>query len=576
MRSLQSKIIALLLSLSLFACNIKDVEPYIDPNPLPESDIVLDDLVDMEVYAEGMKVDCRYYAGKFTSRILVNQTIYNAPEMVNIDRAGYYRIEIFTKNSSADATDVIRMVILDPERGEAEWGLPPWTPEEVETEIIGTQEIELIYPGNIPEGYSFPLVVVVDGQLTQSIVNLEGKVGSNSFLIKRGVGSIWIPGENMAADQLVIDHRTFPIQTGKLEGPPMSLSGVLPADMHIPPGSYVNISGDLTIPQGTNLTIDAGSFISIDPAVNIYNEGTLEFNGSEASPLTVTCSNPESYWGGVIGTGAGNSVEATHTIFGRSGYHSGADYNWGHAHRQALFYSENGSIILDHSYMIDHVGQVCYSLFATVKMESCLIQRAKTGGQLNDSKVSISHSVFTDFPDDSRDYKDNDNDALYLIACFANISSSVFMYAKDDGLDSGGGGTDGLVRVSDTRFEAIFHEGAALSGGSSAGKNQYFTSCLFLNCGQGLELGFSSSAHHVYVDSCSFLRNGVGIRYGDCYAYGVSGYLSVSNSESLESSYADVWNMDRYEWIADTMHMDFDNVWVSKRIPMYPQLKVLE
>ena len=568
--------IALLLSLSLLACNNKEPEPYIDPNPLPDSDIVLDDLVDMEVYAKGMKVDCRYFDGKFTSRILVNQTIYNAPEMVNIDGAGYYRIEIFTKNSLADAPDVIRMVILDPERGETEWGLPPWTPEEVVTEVIGTQEIEMIYPGNIPDGYSFPLVLIADGPLTSSTVNLKAKVGSNSFLIKRGVGSIWIPAGNQAADQLVIDHRTFPIQTGKLEGPPMDLSGVIPIDMYIPPGSYLNISGDLTIPSGVNLTIDEGSFISIDPAVNIYNEGTLVFKGSEASPLTVSCSNPESYWGGVIGTGAGNSVEATYTIFGKSGYHNGADYNWGHAHRQALFYSENGLISLDHCYMIDHIGQICYSLFATVKMESCLVQRAKTGGQLNDSKVSISHSVFTDIPDDSRDYQDKDNDALYLIACIADISSSVFMYAKDDGLDSGGGGTDGLVRVSNTRFEAIFHEGAALSGGSSAGKNQFFTSCIFLNCGQGLELGFSSSTHHVYVDSCSFLRNGVGIRYGDCYDFGVYGYLSVSNSESLENSYADVWNMDRLDWIADTMHMEFDNVWVSKGNPMYPQLKILE
>ena len=78
------------------------------------------------------------------------------------------------------------------------------------------------------------------------------------------------------------------------------------------------------------------------------------------------------------------------------------------------------------------------------------------------------------------------------------------------------------------------------------------------------------------MDSCSFLRNGVGIRYGDCYAYGVSGYLSVSNSESLENSYADVWNMNREYWEADSLHMEFDNVWVSSANPMYPQLKVLE
>lgn len=576
MRSLQLKIIPFLISLLLFSCKDKEPDPYIDPNPLPESDLVLDDLLDMEVYSEGMKVDCRYFEGKIVSRILLNQTEYNAPELIDMTAAGYYRIEIFISGSSAHEPEAIRLVVLDPERGQAEWGLPPWTPRGVEIETVGNQEIKTIYPRNIPEGYGIPLLVIVDGQLTRSTDNLKGTVASNSFLIKRGVGSTWMATGDQAPDQLVIDHRSFPINTTTLEGPPIVLSGEIAQDMLIPSGSYVHISGDLTIPAGINLTFGAGSFISIDPAVNIYNEGSLKFLGSEALAIALSCSNPQSYWGGVIGTGEGNSLEARHTFFARSGYHSGAEYDWGHAHRQALFYSINGSLILSNCYMIDHVGQIAYTESASVEMDYCLVQRAKTGGQLNDSQVTISHSVFTDFPDDSQVYRDQDNDALYLIGCFADISSSVFMYAKDDGLDSGGGSSDGVIRVSATRFEAIFHEGAALSGGSSAGKNQYFTSCIFVDCGQGLELGFSSKAHLVYVDSCQFLRNGVGIRFGDCYEYGNNGYLSVSNSESLDNEYADVWNMDRMDWTADTSHMEFKNVWVTKGNPMYPQLKIRE
>lgn len=575
MKTFQTKILTLLLGLLLFSCNNKEPEPYIDPNPLPEADVVLDDLVDMEVYPEGMKVDCRYFDGKVISRLIVNQKENTSPELIDMRGVGYYRIEIFTKNSATHEPDVIRMVVLDPERGEAEWGLPPWTPKGVEIEAIGSQEIQTIYPPKIPEGFAFPLIVIVDGELTRSTDNLKGSVGSNTFLIKRGVGSTWLPS-GQAQESLVIDHRSFPIQTAVLQGPPLSLSGLIPLNMLIPQGSYVHISDDLTIPAGINLTIQEGSFISIDPGVNIYNEGSLNFMGSEESPITVGCSDPDNYWGGVIGTGEGNSFEASHTLFSRSGYHSGAGYDWGHAHRQALFYSVNGSISLNHCYMFDHVGQICYTESATLSMEYCLVQRAKTGGQQNFSEVSISHSVFTDFPDDSNLYRDNDNDALYLIGCFANISSSVFMYAKDDGLDSGGGGSDGVVRVSNTRFEAIFHEGAALSGGTTMGKEQYFTSCIFVDCGQGLELGFSSQAHQVFADSCRFLRNGVGIRFGDCYDFGNKGYLSVSNSESLENEYADVWNMDRLDWTADTSHMVFDNVWVTKGNPMYPQLKILE
>jgi len=231
---------------------------------------------------------------------------------------------------------------------------------------------------------------------------------------------------------------------------------------------------------------------------------------------------------------------------------------------------------MDHCYMIDHIGQLFYTVSASIELEYCLVQRAITGGQLNDSQVSIDHSVFTDFPDDSNVYIDKDNDALYLIECIAHINNSVFMYAKDDGIDSGGGDGFGDVNVTNTRFESIFHEGAALSGGWGSVKNQRFTNCIFMDCGQGLELGFSSPDHLVYIDSCSFLRNGIGIRYGDNYDFANNGYITVSNSESLENKIHDIWNMDREDWIADTSHMKFNNVWVSTGNPMYPQLKILE
>ncbi len=578
MRSVQTTILTLLLALFTCSCNNTDInpDPDPDPDPLPNADITLDELADKEVYTEGMIVDCRYFMGEKTNRMVVNHSEYGSPETLDLTRAGYYRIEIFTKSSSSNTPDVIRMVILDPERGQAEWGLPPWTPEGVKIETIGNQEILTIYPRNIPQGFDFPLVVVVDGELTRSTDNLEAVVGSTSFLVKRGVGSIWVSSGDQSPDRLVIDHRSFPIQTGTMAGPPLSLSGVMEENTHIPSGSYVNIPEDLTIPSGIIMTIDSGAFITIDPEVNIYNEGTLLIEGSEASPVTITCTNHEAYWGGVIGTAAGNRVKASHTIFGRSGYHTGGGYDWGHAHRQALFYCANGSLSLDHCYMIDHIGQVCYTVSASLEMESCLVQRVKTGGQLNASQVSINHSVFTDFPDDSNVYQDNDNDGLYLIECVAVINNSAFMYAKDDGLDSGGGTVGGEVTVTNTRFESIFHEGAALSGGSSSGKNQNFYNCIFLDCGQGLELGYSSSKHLVTVDFCSFLRNGIGIRYGDNYEFPNNGYISVSNSESLENITFDIWNMDREDWIADTFHMEFSNVWVTTGNPMYPQLNILE
>ena len=138
------------------------------------------------------------------------------------------------------------------------------------------------------------------------------------------------------------------------------------------------------------------------------------------------------------------------------------------------------------------------------------MQRVKTGGQINNSGLFLSNSVFTDFPDDSDIFLDNDNDALYLSASDATINNTVFMYAKDDGLDSGNI-EGGEITITGCIFDACFHEGAALSSGGNAVKNHTLTDCIFTNCGQGLELGFSSPYHSVVANNCMFLNNGIGI-----------------------------------------------------------------
>ena len=571
MRTIQTAVGTLLLLLLTYSCNRKDPDPDIKV----EADITLDELVDMEVYGEGMIVDCRYLSGNRTNRILVNNTLHTEPVTLDLTGVGYYGLEIFTSSSTEEIPHVIRMVVLDPVRGEAEWGLPVWIPRGVTVEPIENQDILTIYPREIPQGFSFPLVAVVEGQLTQSIDNLEASVGSASFLIKRGSGSVWVSPDDQSSNQLVIDHRTFPIHISEMSDPPLSLSGVLGEYTSIPANSYVNVAADLTIPKDITLTIGSGTFVTLNPGVNIYNEGTLLIEGLEDSPITFTCTDQEAYWGGVIGKAAGNRVDASHAIFGRSGHHKGGEYDWGHAHRQALFYSEYGTISLDHCYMIDHIGQIFYPVSASMELDYCLVQRAMTGGQLNNSQVSINHSIFTDFPDDSYTYRDQDNDALYLMECVAVISNSVFMYAKDDGLDSGGG-AGGEVTVTNTRFESIFHEGAALSGGWNSPKNQFFYNCIFSDCGQGLELGYSSPSHVVTVESSLFHRNGIGIRYGDNYEYPNNGFITVSNSQSIENEIYDIWNMDREDWVADTAHMIFNNVWVTKANPMYPKLNIFK
>lgn len=537
-----------------------------------ETGISLDDLSDKTEYTDGMIVACKKFMGEPVTRIVLNDRADNSPDVLDLRSAGYYRIEIYTRGKRGSDKDVIRLVVLDPVRGQTEWGLPKWVPEGIEVGSIGEHYVQLIYPHLAPEKATFPMIAIAGGQIAESLINLHGQVDSRSFLVKRGVGSCWIPAD-LSARSVTIDNKSFQLEVDNFSAPPLELEDHLMADTEIPSNSHLHISSDLYIPQGITLSIGQGSFITLEQGINIHNNGKMVIEGEAEAPVTFTCSDENSYWGGVIGSANGNRVEASYAMFCRSGFHTGAGYDYGHAHRQALFYNENGSLQLDHCYMIDHIGQVFYPLNASMELDYCLVQRVKTGGQANFSQVCINHSVFTDFPNDSLIYQDEDNDGLYLHGCDAEISNSIFMYATDDGLDSGGG-EGGNVNVTNTRFESIFHEGAALSSGWQAVKNHRFRNCFFTDCGQGLELGFSGIDHTVEVDSCTFLENGVGIRYGDNYDWHHNGLVKVSNSVIRNSSYHDVWNMVREEWAADTSRMEFQNVSVSSWDPMYPGLIV--
>ena len=134
----------------------------------------------------------------------------------------------------------------------------------------------------------------------------------------------------------------------------------------------------------------------------------------------------------------------------------------------------------------------------------------------------------------------------------------------------------GDINLTNCRFEACFHEGAALSSGGSVFKNHSFKGCTFINCGQGLELGFSSPNHTVKVDNCLFLYNGVGIRYGDNYTWSeVDGKMLIKNSFSLYND-LDVWNMVHMTWSPKIENMSFENIWVSKYSAQYPELRIMQ
>ena len=103
------------------------------PTPVDvEADLRLDELEDKSEYTGALVIDGRSYQGDPVDKILVNGSPSPDDHMLLLF-AGYYSLEVFRQESRRSDPEVIRVVILDPLRGETEWGLPPWTPVDPDT-----------------------------------------------------------------------------------------------------------------------------------------------------------------------------------------------------------------------------------------------------------------------------------------------------------------------------------------------------------------------------------------------------------------------------------------------------------
>jgi hypothetical protein len=495
----------------------------------------------------------------------------------HVTEEGFYYLEITSRLDTHMRKDNFEFVILDEERGEPEWGLKTWTPGNFIESTIENEEIEIIYPPKYVKGLDMPFIlkVIENNKIKPDYYIAGNSVNSNVFNLKRGIGSInLLPDNATNTISFNITNRNINLPVELEEPAWISLGAILDSTIQINNDSRIYIDKNITILKGVSVRIKAGTIIAVAEGINIINNGILNIDGTNENPVVFTCLNPDGFWGGIISDEPGSEITVDGAIFCRSGHHNTGEYVYGHAQRQALFYMENSSLNIMNSYIIDNIGQIFYPLNSVLSINNILIQRAKAGGQINYSYITIENSIFTDFPDDSDNYADEDNDALYINASDADIRNSIFMYAKDDGIDSGGD-LGGTININNCRFEAAFHEGMALSSRNPAQKVHNITNCTFASCGQGVELGFSSPDHVVNIDSCHFYYNNIGIRYGDNYNSPVEGKMIVKNSYSINNYDKDVWNMVRQIWQPKTDRLSFINTTVSIPVKEYPDLIVI-
>jgi hypothetical protein len=518
--------------------------------------VIINGVADKSVYVDTVTFTISPQAGYTYSAFLNANTVGIGPA-ITVSQPDYYELRVTSTQTSSGSstTTLVRFIVRDSSRGETEQGLPPQVPWPVipssPDEFAGSQ-LRLLAPDRFPTGYEIPIVAWVEDSAGHA-VRANGEVmtaGHPSFKVRRGAGSGFLGATN-AAGTLVYSPSIQGLpgsKTIELEGNTTwsSVSGILSGNTSWPDNSRIFLSANLTVPAGVTLTVGAGTIIRINPRTDITNYGNVVINGTRQQPVVFMPNSRSQPWGGFIMGGGTGAVQGTGVIFTGSGAVAswfGANGNpTSHRSEQALFFvPQNHSVSLTDSAAIYLAGQLGHATNGgSFAFDHFLAQRLTTAGEFTGSTWVVNDSAFIEVPDDSINFVDGDNDAIYFVSGSQSFTNTLLGWTKDDAIDCGGSGY-GTINFQSCWFESVFHEGNALSGF----KNVFARDSVYLGCGQGHEDGYDSPTGH--LDHCFLSANQIGLRYGDNYrdSYVYNGNASATNSILLHNHhdiFAHNWN----------------------------------
>ncbi|MCC7377700.1 MAG: hypothetical protein IT581_23765 [Verrucomicrobiales bacterium] len=476
----------------------------------------------------------------------------------------------------------VRFIVRATERGDSEWGLPPWTPPAVvnaSTEELAGARVQWLMPARYPALRPIPFAVRLE-DANGNMLRLHARLESTwhePLQIRRGsgAGTMSAPGELAAGATEYHTHLPGsdlqrPI-TLEIDTVWTKVGGPLAGETAWPDNARIQLTNSISVPLGATLRVARGAIISIGPGLDITVRGAVIMEGSAEEPIVFAPAESARPWGGFLLFGTNASLRATHALF----IGSGANPSWFsqnsgysvHRSEQALFLIDGARVELSRCSAFDGAGQFGHGKEGFLTLDRCLVQRFITGGEYNGGSVQIRGSALLEFPVDDGIFDDADNDAIYFTSGRHEVSDSVIGWAKDDGIDAGSGGS-GSVLATNVWVEGNFHEAFAWSGGGRSVTN---LDCVALHCGQGIECGWSTgdNSPRVNADHCLLLGNATGFRFGDNYDWTYTGVLHASNSIAL-FNHRDVFDLNWDDWTNRPAQMDLRGNWFSQIQPRYP------
>jgi len=269
---------------------------------------------------------------------------------------------------------------------------------------------------------------------------------------------------------------------------------------------YVTVNGDITVPAGDSLIIEAGTWIRFTGNFNMYVYGYVKSNGAEADTVLFTTwpTLPETagQWRGIDFYDVAD--DNSHIKYTQVEYaYDGIYYEWCAANvehslfqynsRYGLYMNRSDGSLVNHSVFMYNTSAGIYMDYSTVSIEECLIKKNPSHGISvnNKSNASISSCIM------------DENKYGIVAASTSNptIDGCNFLNNINDGI----------------HFSKIYDRGIV-------------TNNTFESNANGIYLNYGSSP---LISNNSFFRNGDGIEiYYDCDGI-ITENLFIGNSNGI-------------------------------------------
>lgn len=529
-----------------------------------QAPLVVNGVADRTTYTDSVTVSVPSTAGYIQSILLDGSPL--PPDLsVPVNRMDYHELLVSRTNvaSGAVSNRLVRFIVRSSNRGSPETGLMEWLPypmiDSTAAELAGAQ-LNLVTPEDYPLGLEIPVAARIETALGKAVrANATVSTpGQSSIRIRRGIGSGYFAPASSAgsANYEASIPGIAATKTINLEAATTwtGVSGALNGAVNWPDNSRIAVTGTITIPTGSSLTVGQGTVVRLNAGVDVIVRGRLTINGTVTTPVVFTPINRAQPWGGLITTNDSPArIDATGTFFvgtgAKANWFSGTGYDT-HLSQQACFVLDNAIGNFTDCFLLDGRGQVGHAENSSLTMTHCIAQRFLTGGEYVGGTIIVDKSAFIEFPADdgivNATIADADNDGIYFTTGTHILTDSLFGWCKDDAIDSGSGGT-GTVVVSNCWVESALHESLAWSG---TGRQTWTYDTVVINSGQGIECGWSSSdgSPNVFAERLLSTGNSVGARFGDNYDWDYWGTLRVTNALIL-NNYRDIWGMNWDNWL---------------------------